>query len=405
MKKIYLLGHNNFGNRGCEALVRSISILIQKKFGEVIIYCPSIDKKADSRQWPQSSQYGIRFVDPPIFPFKIKLFSKIVKLLPFMQRITFPRFFSDSNLPSELLDSDFVIATGGDNLTQDYGLAPLLWNASLMKSCIDRKLPLFLWGASIGPFKEDFIKLYVLDVLRGTSKIFVREPKTLNFLSYSGIDNNISRCFDPAFTLEVESTGLVVDVSNNKEMLGLNISPLVVSLLDDDKIQEVVSFVNTLTEKYNMQVLLIPHVDPISNKLQYIGDHAILKVIYDKCNKDNLVLVGPTYNAAQLKYIISRCTYFIGARTHSTIAAFSSMVPTVSISYSVKSVGLNVELFGDKRYVLEGGTISADSLRDMVDKIIRDKEAIVDTLVRKKLDLEEAAKKPVDEIYEYLRAH
>ena len=46
-----------------------------------------------------------------------------------------------------------------------------------------------------------------------------------------------------------------------------------------------------------------------------------------------------------MKYIISECRFFIGARTHSTIAAYSTAVPTLVLSYSEKSLGIAEDLF------------------------------------------------------------
>ncbi|CUP26031.1 Polysaccharide pyruvyl transferase [Catenibacterium mitsuokai] len=58
-------------------------------------------------------------------------------------------------------------------------------------------------------------------------------------------------------------------------------------------------------------------------------------------------------NCKKLKYIISKCRFFIGARTHSTIAAYSTCVPTLVVGYSIKSIGIARDLFGtDKNYVL-----------------------------------------------------
>ena len=58
-------------------------------------------------------------------------------------------------------------------------------------------------------------------------------------------------------------------------------------------------------------------------------------------------------SAEELKGYISKCCFFIGARTHSTIAAYSSKVPTLVIGYSVKSRGIATDLFGTyENYVL-----------------------------------------------------
>ena len=44
---------------------------------------------------------------------------------------------------------------------------------------------------------------------------------------------------------------------------------------------------------------------------------------------------------------------FIGARTHATIAAYSSCVPTLVVGYSVKARGIARDLFGtEDKYVL-----------------------------------------------------
>jgi polysaccharide pyruvyl transferase WcaK-like protein len=55
----------------------------------------------------------------------------------------------------------------------------------------------------------------------------------------------------------------------------------------------------------------------------------------------------------ELKYLISRCRFFLGARTHATIAAYSSCVPTLVVGYSVKARGIARDLFGtEDGYVL-----------------------------------------------------
>ena len=65
-----------------------------------------------------------------------------------------------------------------------------------------------------------------------------------------------------------------------------------------------------------------------------------------------MVLIGDA-PAHELKGYISKCSFFVGARTHSTIAAYSSGVPTLVIGYSVKSRGIATDLFGSyENYVL-----------------------------------------------------
>ena len=59
------------------------------------------------------------------------------------------------------------------------------------------------------------------------------------------------------------------------------------------------------------------------------------------------------HNCMELKGYIARCRMFIGARTHATIAAYSSCVPTLVLGYSVKSKGIARDIFGtEENYVI-----------------------------------------------------
>ena len=67
-------------------------------------------------------------------------------------------------------------------------------------------------------------------------------------------------------------------------------------------------------------------------------------------------------NCMQLKGYIARCRFFVGARTHATIAAYSSCVPTLVVGYSVKSRGIAQDLFGsDEGYVLPVQNLCSDN--------------------------------------------
>ena len=65
------------------------------------------------------------------------------------------------------------------------------------------------------------------------------------------------------------------------------------------------------------------------------------------------MIVVDDHIAPELKYIISKCRIFVGARTHATIAAYSMAVPTLVVGYSVKAQGIARDLFGTtENYVL-----------------------------------------------------
>ncbi len=71
------------------------------------------------------------------------------------------------------------------------------------------------------------------------------------------------------------------------------------------------------------------------------------------------VILLEDHNCMELKGYIARCRMFIGARTHATIAAYSSCVPTLVLGYSVKSQGIAKDIFKtEKNYVIPVQTLS-----------------------------------------------
>ena len=93
---------------------------------------------------------------------------------------------------------------------------------------------------------------------------------------------------------------------------------------------------------------LIPHV-----MWNYNDDRLTLQELYRGFEANERVLLFPDLSCQKLKYIISQCKAFIGARTHATIAAYSSCVPTLVVGYSVKARGIARDLFGtEDKYVL-----------------------------------------------------
>ena len=89
------------------------------------------------------------------------------------------------------------------------------------------------------------------------------------------------------------------------------------------------------------------------------------------------------YNCTQLKAYISKCRFFIGARTHATIAAYSTCVPTLVVGYSVKSKGIAKDIFGTyDKYVIPVQDLTEDNLINefkwMVDNEKRIKNHLAD---------------------------
>jgi polysaccharide pyruvyl transferase WcaK-like protein len=70
--------------------------------------------------------------------------------------------------------------------------------------------------------------------------------------------------------------------------------------------------------------------------------------------------------------------FFIGARTHATIAAYSTCVPTLVLGYSIKSQGIAKDIFGEiDKYVIKVNEIdNGEKLINAFNALYNDKDKI-----------------------------
>lgn len=393
MKRFYLSGQTNFGNRGCEALVRSTLQLLKQRFGDQVeVLVPSFRPDLDAAQWIDAKQNGVRFVRAMPFPVELKVWSRLLKLTPRVARTFIPRFGLPADIVADLRSCDALLVIGGDNITLDYGLASLAWHVGFADCAHRMGLPVMVWAASVGPFKsEPRAEAYVARFLNRIECITVRESISLEYLKKIGVQSNVSLVADGAFVMlpeTVETEGFW-PTEGESGVLGFNISPLIHKFRPSNESPsvlqaEVVSFIEELLARSGVSILLVPHVDPLDGAVENSDSHYMQMILGLLKNAGDRVKIAPNnLNAAQLKFVISRCRYFIGARTHATIGALSCGVPTVSISYSIKAKGINRDLFGDERLVLDTSLVSHKTLLSCFDQLVIDGSEIRGFLVDK----------------------
>ena len=103
-----------------------------------------------------------------------------------------------------------------------------------------------------------------------------------------------------------------------------------------------------------------------------------LRALAERFADSGRVVLVDDANAETLKGVISRCRFFIGARTHATIAAYSTCVPTLVVGYSVKAKGIAKDLFGTyENYVMPVQSLeSGDELNGAFDWLCAQEDAI-----------------------------
>jgi colanic acid/amylovoran biosynthesis protein len=377
MKTFYLTGQTSFGNRGCEAIVRSTVRLLNHCLGECKFYVPSSNIALDQAQWPEAASHGVTFV--PAFKSPHNKYWRHVQRLPIapLKQLGWP-FPLSADLKRLLKSVDAVLSIGGDNYSLDYLIPSLLMGMD--GYAMRQGVPVVLWGASVGPFEKepDFVP-YVREHLAKMAFIGARESITQRYLEDKLGLSNVVSVADPAFLLAPEPWDMTALIpSADASVLGLNVSPLIQRYRPKDEsptvlLDEIAAFIDSVSD---MTTLLIPHVIPL-NGVRKNNDAQFLAALLERVSDQSRVrMIPPTLNAAQIKYVISRCRFFIGARTHATIAALSSGVPTISIAYSVKAKGINHDLFGHTDYVLDTPAVSRRTLKQHLDRLVA-QEAVV----------------------------
>ena len=204
-----------------------------------------------------------------------------------------------------------------------------------------------LWGCSLEP--ELLQDPEVVEDMKRYTLITPRESITADALRQAGVAGNVKQFPDPAFALEPENIALPERFAAGRT-IGINISPMIVR---HEKVKGITianyrRLIDHILQTTDNCVALIPHVMWNNN-----DDRLTLQELYRGFEAEERVLVFPDMSCQKIKYVISQCRAFIGARTHATIAAYSSCVPTLVVGYSVKARGIARDLFGtEEGYVL-----------------------------------------------------
>lgn len=331
-----LYSHGGSGNHGCEAIVRSTIKVLNEN--SVNVFSHNVD---------QDVKYGI----DDICNLQKDTLSSIQRgslkwLLSSIQskitgRIDLKVKYQRKLLFENIHSGDICFSVGGDNYC--YAGVEIL---GAVNHCLRKKhCKTVLWGCSVEP--ELLNNQQVINDISKFDLITARE--SISYQALKRINNNTYLIPDSAFTLDRIDLPLPTGWKENNT-IGVNASPLILSSGNNENIvmEAYRKLIITIIENTDSTIALIPHVVWDNN-----DDREILKQLYEEFKDTGRLVLVDDFNCMQLKGYIARCRMFIGARTHATIAAYSSCVPTLVLGYSVKSRGIAKDLFGtDKNYVI-----------------------------------------------------
>lgn len=384
MKKIVMFGHFGSGNHGSEAIIKGTKNIIDN-------YDKNVEIKLETRRPEEDIKYGtmksencILYNENKFARLMLKTIGKLPKGKDFIYNSLSKKLFS-------MIDNQTVCFTVGGDI-YCYGIPGRIYN--YVKRASKKGAKTVLWGCSIS---EEAIDKDMEENLKEYTLISARETLTYESLKNHGITDNVVLYPDPAFCLEKKEVTLPENFKEEKT-IGINVSPMIISYekVQGSTMQNYEALIEHIIQTTDYQIALIPHV--IWN---HTDDRKPIKELYEKFKDTGRIVLIDDCDSTTLKGYISKCSMFIGARTHATIAAYSTCVPTLVIGYSVKAKGIAKDLFGTyENYVIPVQTLKEkEDLINAFEWLKEHKDEMKEHLTKIMPEYKERAMKAGEEIH------
>ncbi|MEY3960508.1 MAG: hypothetical protein RIR14_1162 [Pseudomonadota bacterium] len=252
--------------------------------------------------------------------------------------------------------------SGGDSFTDIYG--PRRFRAMVLtkRLALDNGLPLILLPQTLGPFQNPAHRAEAVEILAAARAVWVRDAASFAFLQDAlgrrfdpdrhrlGIDMAVALPLQQPTQLPARIRGWLSPMRGHP-VAGLNVSGLLMqnaagarvtfglAARHDDQITAAAHAL--LTEDPALRLLLVPHVHRhLSDRESDLAAALTLKAALDPVFPNRVDVLTGALSAMELKWVLSRLSWFAGARMHATIGAFSSGTPTLGLGYSDKAAGV-----------------------------------------------------------------
>jgi colanic acid/amylovoran biosynthesis protein len=400
--KIVIANHGSRLSKGDSALLNSRIKLIKQFIKDaeftVFTFNPEISYKPEMKYL---KNVKISFYEAP---FRVSFSLRALHKLFFsVFKIIFSRPLS-SYLKDlkEFRDASLIISTGGDVLTEDYGLVNFINYAGNLLIGIFLKRPVVIFAETIGPFKHKICKAIARYLLNHASLITVRGEESKEYLTTIGIDRTPQYLTaDTAFLLEPAPLQVIeqilerMNIRDDDLLVGVTVSELIprygfpeISEIKNKYakyVEIMASITNYIIEKLGATVVFIPSVTGPTYDDRRIAD-AIFKLVK---NKSKVKVIKDEYTCEEIKGIIGKCSMFIGARMHVTIFSTSQYVPTIAIAYSCKTY----EVLGSlTNYIIDiRGGLEYNTFISMINEMWFNKEKIRESLVLRMREVHQKA--------------
>lgn len=229
---------------------------------------------------------------------------------------------------------------GGDGFSDIYGTR--IFHSRLPETwiAIKMKIPIIQLPQTLGPFHSESNYNEAQYILQHSESVYLRDSKFVPELKKMGISYTITK--DLSAYMQPEAW----DIDIIPGSIGINISGLAYSNRfhtlagQFQAYPELIDRLITHFQNKGHAVYLIPHSYNYKEPEINNDDMVACRLAYQRLvNKTNIILVDKDLISPQIKYLISKMSFFIGTRMHANFAAIYSGIPLFGLAYSYKFEG------------------------------------------------------------------
>ncbi len=360
MARVLLSGYYGFGNLGDEALLEVIIDRMRRRF-------PSAQLEVLSAT-PQITAANHRVESTPRWDWRA--------------------------IRAAIARADVVLSGGGGLLQDATSLRSLLYYGAILREAIRARRKTMVFAQSVGPL-HFWGRLLVKRFCRGLDRATVRDDRSRRLLRELVPRTPIEHTADPVFLYEGPLAG--GDLSGDG--LGPESGPYaVISVRKTAAFRDGPAMLGRVADRLALRHEIRAAFLPLGGA----ADAAISTDVIRKC-KSNPVLL-PECTLAKAASILRGAHVVVGMRLHSLILAARYAVPFLAVSYDPKVSALCEDL----KYPLEplwrsGERPPSDgAIDDLVDRLVRERDAISTQLTQSREGVQAAAERNFDVLGELL---
>ena len=385
----------NTGNKGCEALSYSFLDVLDDIAGSAnevydIVIFRTFPVREGLRRF-----YSLGSVKKKLGPQKD--YNNLRVSVCFYRRIRRRILFDRLNIRCDYV-FDF---TQGDSFTDIYGDSRFEEVLLLKQVFLSKKVPLILGPQTIGPFKKKQNRQLAGRVIEGCERVYVRDELSGEYTKkVSRVEPFVTT--DVAFFLPWTKR----EKADGKRRIGLNVSGLLWSGghsrdnqfgLTLDYHAYIERILRELCAEENNEIHLISHA---TSERKNFPDNDWDPAVELHQKYPQTVLAEKFDTPMDAKSYISGMDLFIGSRMHATIAAISTGVPVIPVSYSRKFEGLFHTL--SYPYIISATKLDTDEAVQKTLKWCAEPEKLAEAVRVSTVSIEQNKKKFYDSVEELL---